>query len=166
MNKKQVAAFLKVMSKDISRPVICAAHIEMLDDKQVMVATDGYKLSAIYLDETIEELNGKLIRRTAFERWYKLADGKSRLTATELQTLLNDDFALNDGYLDGQYPEWQKLIPKEVEPQGGMHFNADYVKIIQDLNGDESVSVDLYGSLAPMVVRHDVSLSLIMPMKK
>lgn len=167
MNKKQVAAFLKVMSKDDTRPVLCAGYVDKFDDKVALVATDGYKLSAVYLDEDAEELVGKLVRRSAFERWYKLASNKDIITGEELKRISSEDFALNDGYLDAKFPEWQNLVPKrEQEPQASMHFNAEFFKIVQDLNGDDSVHVQLYGMLAPMVVKSDKAFSMVMPMKR
>lgn len=168
MNKKQVAAFLKIMSKDDSRPVLCTAYVDKFEDRVVLVATDAYRLSAVYLEgDEAEELVGKLIRRTAIERWYKLATGKSRLTAEELKVVANEDVALNGGEFDGKYPEWQKLVPTtELDGQKKMAFNAEFFKAVQDLNDTENVTVELRGILAPMVVRSNVSYSMVMPIKQ
>lgn len=166
MNKKQVGAFLKVMSKDDMRPILCTAKVDRYNDKLYLVATDGYKLAAIELDEYADEIEGKMIRRSAIERWYKLATGKDRLTGEELVRLSAEDYAMNDGYQEGNYPQWQSLVPTgEPEPQSTMHFNADYFKIIQDLDGEESIKVKLYGKLAPMVFETERGLYLVMPMK-
>src|SRR5690606_8876481 len=138
MNKKQVGAFLKVMGKDDMRPVLKTAYIDKYNDRLVMVATDGYKLSAVYLDEDAEPLLGRLIRREAIERWYKLATGKSRLTGEELVRVSADDYAQHNEYQDGTYPQWQALVPKgEIEGQGEMAFNAEFFKIVQDLEASD-----------------------------
>lgn len=166
MNKKQVGAFLKVISKDKTRPVLCSAYIDMYNDEVHMVATDGYILSAIKMDEDAKELVGRMVRREAIERWYKLATGKSRFTGEELMAISSEDYAMNNGYLEGNYPEWQKLVPTgEKEKQDSMAFNAEFFKIIQDVNGEAGVTVELYGKLAPMVVRTDKGLHMVMPMK-
>lgn len=166
MNKKQLGAFLKVMSKDDSRPILCTAKVDRYKDDLVMVATDGYVLAAVKLDEDARELEGKLIRRSALEKWYKLATGKSRLTSDELISVSSDDYGQNGGYQDGDYPQWQNLVPQtEPEGQDTMHFNADFFKTIQDLDGQNSVRVKLYGRLSPMVFETERGLYLAMPMK-
>lgn len=163
MNKKQVGALLKVMGKDNTRPALMVGKVDTYEDEVVLVATDGYKLAAVYM-EGADELVGKLIRRDAIERWYKLATGKSRLNGEELVKVSADDFAQHGEYADSQYPEWQGLMPKGMpEAQELMYFNAEFFKIIQDLNGAESVKVELYGPLSPMVIKSSVSLSLVMP---
>lgn len=166
MNKKQVGALLKVMSKDGMRPTLCTGYVDTLDGRTVLVVTDGYKLAAVYMDGA-EELVGKMIRREAIERWYKLATGKSRLDGEELLAVASEDYGQHNGYYDdSKYPEWQKLIPQgTTEPQEGMAFNAEYFKIMQDLDGADSLEVSLYGKLAPMVIRTERGLYMVMPMK-
>ena len=169
MNRKQVNAFLKIMSKDKTRPVLCSTYVDELNGKMVLVATDGYVLTAVYIGEEARDYLGKRVTREAVERWYKLADGKSRLTGETLQELMEDD-QYNGRDLDGTYPEWKRLMPTEVDTTGFMQdmtisFNTDYVKRVQDLNGSEGVKMRLYGKLAPMVIESEVSLSVVMPMK-
>lgn len=167
LNKKQVGAFLKIMSKDDSRPVLCTASVSEYDGKLVLATTDGYQLTALTLDrEDGEVLLGKMVRRSAFEKWYKLATGKSRLTTQELVTIFNDDVASNGGEFDGNYPDWAQLIPKgETQDQQIMSFNPDYFKNIVDVYDSKGVVVKLYGKLSPMVVTNDAGLSVVMPMK-
>ena len=166
MNKKQVGAFLKVMGKDESRPVLMRAKIDTLNDKPVLVATNGYVISAVYLDEDAMELVGKHIRREALEKWHKLATGKSRLTGNELQDVLGDDYAQHGSYLESNYINWKNAMPAgEPEAQVDMKFNADLFKIVQDLDGEGALHVKFYGKLAPMVFESDNGYYLIMPMK-
>lgn len=166
MNKKQLGAFLKVMSKDEMRPILCTAKVDRYDGRLVLVATDGYQLAAVNIDEDAQELEGRMIRRSALEKWYKLATGKSRLTGEELISVSADDYGQNGGYQDGNYPQWQGLVPRD-EPKGQetMHFNADFFKTVQDLDGENSVRVKLYGKLSPMVFETERGLYLVMPMK-
>lgn len=164
MNRKQVNAFLKVMSKDTSRPVLCSTLIDEFNGKRGLVATDGYILTIVYLDDVDDSHLGKRITREAIEKWYKLADGKSRLTGEDLQDLLEDD--VHSGrQVDGTYPEWQKLVPSETSPVDTIAFNADFAKIVQDLNATVGVTMKLTGKLGAMIVETDTSYSLIMPLK-
>lgn len=164
MNRKQVNAFLKVMSKDTSRPVLCSTLVDEFNGKRGLVATDGYVLTIVYLDYVDDSHVGKRITRQALEKWYKLADGKSRLTGEELQDLLEDD--VHSGrQVDGKYPEWQKLVPSETQAVDTIAFNADFARIIQDINGTVGVTMKLTGKLGAMIVETDTSYSLIMPLK-
>lgn len=169
MNRKQVNAFLKIMMKDKTRPVLESAYIDELDGKVVMVATDGYVLTAVYLDEEARDYIGKRVTREAIEKWYKLADGKSRLTGSTIQELMEDD-QYQGREITGEYPKWQQLLPTVVDTDGFLSdmtisFNTTYVKLVQDLNNAEGVKMRLYGKLAPMVIESEVSLSIVMPMK-
>ena len=167
MNKKQVAALLKIMSKDDSRPVLCTGYVDRHDDRVVLVATDGYTMAAVHMDGA-EELVGKMVRREAIEKWYKLATGKSRLTGEELVAISNDDYASNGSYQEGTYPKWQGLIPAECDTTSFLRdlsigLNASYLKNIQDAAGEESIRLQLYGTLRPIVVEADNGLYLLMP---
>lgn len=165
MNKKQVGALLKVMSKDSTRPVLCAGYVDNYEGKTVLVATDGYAMAIVNM-EGAKELEGKLIRREAIEKWYKLANGKSRLTGEELIDVSADDYAKHGEYSDYTYPEWKKIMPQgETQPQASMKFNAEYFKTIQDIEGVPATSVELYGALKGLVMRGDIGTYIVMPMK-
>lgn len=160
MNKKQVGAFLKVIAKDDLRPVLTNATVSRYNGRQVLVGTDGHKFAAIYIEDA-DELEGKLIPRSAIEVWYKLATGKSRLTGQELVD------SLAKHATDGQYPGWQKLIPEgDPVPQSTMRFNAEFYKIMQDLIGADNMTVRLYGEVHPTVIESEDGVFVVMPMKK
>lgn len=167
LNKKQVSALLKIMSKDDSRPVLCTAIISEYKGDVVLAVTDGYQLTALKLDaEDAQPLLGKMVRRNSFEKWYKLATGKSRLTTQELVNIFNDDVASNGGEFEGNYPEWQKFIPTgETQDQQIMSFNPDFFKNVVDIYDSKGVVVKLYGKLSPMVVENEAGVSVVMPMK-
>lgn len=167
MNKKQVGALLKVISKDDSRPVLTNAYVTNYKDKPVLVATDGFRASIIYMPEA-KELEGYMIRRSALEKWYKLATGKSLLDIKEVS---DDDYATHSSYADGVYPNVLSLVPEkpeneeEWEGQTIMKFNPQFFKDVQDIEASNSVAVEMYGKLKPLVVRGEVGLHLVMPMK-
>lgn len=170
MNKKQVAALLKIMYKSSDRPVIASGYVDAYKEHTVLVATDGYTLAAVHMDGA-EELIGKMIRREAIEKWYKLATSKSRLTGEELVEVSNDDYASHGSYQEGTYPEWQGLIPTECDTTSFLRdlsigLNASYLKNIQDAAGEESIRLQLYGTLRPIVVEADNGLYILMPTKR
>lgn len=164
MNRKQVNAFLKVMSKDTVRPVLCSTLVDEFNGKRGLVATDGYVLTMVFLDDVDDSYLGKRITRQALEKWYKLADGKSQLTGESLQELMEDDVH-NGRDLEGNYPKWQRLVPKETSAVDTIAFNADFAKIVQDLNSTSGVTMKLTGKLGAMIVETETSYSLIMPLK-
>lgn len=167
MNKKQVGAFLKVMGKDTMRPVLKNAKVIMYEDEPCLVATDGYILSLVKLGETKPELIDRVIRRDAIERWYKLATAKDRLNGETLEGVLNDDYAQHGMYSTIEYPDVIKVIPTtKPEGQSLMKFNANYLKIVQDLNGEEGLLVELHGEISPMVIKSEVATSVVMPIKQ
>lgn len=167
MNKKQVGALLKVMGKDPLRPALSVGRVMKHDGRTVLAVTDGYKLAIVYMDGA-EEMFGKQVRRSAVEKWYKLATGKSRLTGEELVDVLAEDFADNNSYDDSNFPDITNILDKldnaKVE-QDAMTFNAEFMKIMQDLDGADNLSVELYGKLEPMVIRTDYGIYMVMPMK-
>ena len=167
MNKKQVGAFLKVVGKDDMHPNLMQAKVDRYDGKLGLVGTNGYMLAVVFLDEDAEEIEGKVIRRDALERWYKLATGKDRLTGQELVRLSAEDYANHDGYSEHEFVPWQKAVPSnDPVPQTTMRFNAEFFKIMQDLTGNADMTVKLYGEVHPMVIESEDGVFVVMPMKR
>lgn len=167
LNKKQVGALLKVISKDDSRPVLTTAKVDKWGDDVVLVATDGYILCALYLDsEDASELVGKLIRRDAIEKWYKLATGKDRLTTQELVQVSASDYGDHNSYADYEYPDWTRVVPSGEMESTSLAFNADFAKVLQDLDGEDGLKYTLNGLLGPMVARNERGVYVLMPRRK
>ena len=164
MNKKQVNALLKVMGKDAMRPGLMCAGINQYDGHGVLVATNGYALVAAKVGIDLE-LVGKVIKREAIERWYKLATGRDRLDGASLAEIIADKSNLSST----PYPVWQGLVPSpsmKHEPQAGMKFDAELAKVLQDVNNGESLTYTLYGKLSPMVARNEMGTFVLMPIKQ
>ena len=162
LNKKQVNALLKVMSKDETHPVLRNAHIDEYNGKTVLVTTNGYTLSAINI-VVDSELVGKTIRREAIEVWYKLATARNKLDGEALAELASNGANLSDI----TYPEWKKLLPDGyMSGETTMKFNADYAKVLQDLSGEGALAWKLYGTISPMIATTDNGLYVMMPMKQ
>ena len=166
MNKKQVTAFLKVISKDIHRPTLNNAYVGRHDGRLVMYGTDGYVAAMIYIDEDAAQLEGKYIRRDALERWARAATGKSRLTADELIELSNGDYGLHGGYYEAAPLPWDRLFKhEEARPTSKIVFDGSFAKIIQDL-ADESLELTLHGNNGKMVMSTDMGVFMLMPIVK
>ena len=45
-----------------------------------------------------------------------------------------------------------------------MRFNADFFKVVQDLNGEDNLTINLYGETKPMVFKSERGIYIVMPM--
>jgi len=167
LKKTQVGALLKVISKDEMKPILTNAYVDKWADDVVLVATNGYIFCALYLDtEDATPLIGKLIRRDAIEKWYKLATGKDRLDTRALVRLSGDDYAQHGEYQSGTYPDWKKVIPNGVgESQFKMIFDANLAKVLQDLEESDGMEWELTGKLSPMLSKTEHGTYILMPRK-
>jgi DNA polymerase III sliding clamp (beta) subunit (PCNA family) len=142
LTKKQVAAFLEVISSDSSRPILTTASVELRENSAYqnevfLVATDGYVLAALMLPKSFEKHAKKVITRAELIKWYKLASSKDLFTDETLEPLLVES--------DGNYPDWQKLMPTKSEPVTSVtkiSLNAKYMMTMQKLNNEQPVTYD------------------------
>lgn len=163
LTKKQVGALLNVISNDNARPILMHAKIDMFEDVPVLVATDGYTLTAIVLTDTITHQVGNLVPREALTKWHKLANYKDCLTESELVTMIVPEE-------NNKYPNWQNVIPtRKPEAIAKISLNANYLltmQILADANGYPSgLEWKFYGALAPVISRRDGNLYAVMPLK-
>ena len=173
LTKKQVKAFLEVLSSDDARPVLTQASIELYNDVSHLVATDGYTLAAIPVNG-VSDMIGRRIEREDLVKWYKLASNKDIFTDENVRELAKEvytDFGEKDteGKLYGKYPEWQKLVPTgEHGSFSTVSLNAKYLLTMQTLVGqDEGIEMQFYGDkFSPVVIKHDGILCLVMPLKR
>ncbi len=164
MNKKQVTALLKVLSKDTFRETLNHAYIDRYEGKLVMIATDGYKMALIYIDEDAAELEGRFIRRDALERWARAANAKSRLSGDELLELSRGDYGLHSGYYDKPPVPWKRIFEGgDTEAQKIMRFDGEFAKILQDVNAGIPLAYELYGANQKMVAKSDIGVFVLMP---
>lgn len=125
LTKKQVKAFLEVISNDDSRPVLCTASVQMFKDRPYLVATDSYKLTALLLDESFKNHVGKVVTRDDLTKWYKLAGTRDVLNPVAVEDMLTD--------ASGKYPEWQALMPEEFGNRETVYFNSKYLLTMETL---------------------------------
>lgn len=161
LTKKQVKAFLEILSSDNVHPILTQASIELYNDVTHLVATDSYKLVAIPVNG-VSDMIGKRISREDIVKWYKLASNKDRFTdenVRELATLNPEEH--------GKYPKWQDLVPTgEKTAFTQTILNVNYLMTIQNLFEVPGLTLEFYGDkFGPVVVRNNGMLGLIMPLK-
>ncbi len=172
LTKKQVKAFLEVLSSDDARPVLTQASIELYNNISHLVATDGYMLAAIPVNG-VSDMIGRRIERAELVKWYKLAGTKDVFTDEDVRELAKEtftDFGDKDteGKLHGKYPEWQKLVPSgEPAPMSTVNLNVNYLNTAQNLIGQPGIEMQFFGDkFSPVVIKNDGVLVLVMPLKK
>lgn len=147
------------MSSDTSRPIITQASIDEYQEKMYLVATDGYTLAAIKLDDSTRDLKGKRITREDVTKWYKLAATRDRFTDETVRELAADQ--------EGNYPEWQRLIPTaDPEPVAVIGINAEYLLNIQNLADHFCFKMEFHGVSGQVIMNHNESIYIVMPLNK
>ncbi len=104
-------------SKDESRPILKGIHMELGAGKLVMVSTDGSRLSHAWValpDYRGPEIKVILPAKVLLEG-SKLAGGQQPVSmsfAPGFVRMATDDAILISRLLDGEYPEYQRVIPQ------------------------------------------------------
>jgi len=171
LTKKQVKAFLDVLSSDSARPVLTQASIELYNDVSHLVATDGYMLAAIPVNG-VSDMIGRRIEREDIVKWYKLANTKDLFTDDNVRELAKETFTDfgdkdTDGKLHGKYPEWQNSYDERAAFTS-VNLNVKYLVTAQNVLGTEhGIEMQFYGDkFSPVVIKNDGTLVLVMPLKK
>ncbi len=139
-----LAKVLPFTAKDDNRPVLACVKFEAKDGKLTLVSADGFRLAVVTLDYEGEgqalinrdELKGvaNALRRAkrvrvSFEPGGESLDGMSLIIDTEL-------IRYKWVSVNGNYPEWQKLIPTEFNT----HVSFDTVEAIKGVNSLKALS--------------------------
>ena len=164
MNKKQLGAFLKVVYKDKDRPALASILIDRVKGKTCLVGTNGVMLAAVFVDD-LDEWVGRQIARIDLEASHRAMTSRASdlFGANEVAEIMD-----NGRNVTTKFPGYMSLITPylEGEPvgQARMRFNADFFKVIQDLDGEGNLTVNLYGETKPMVFKSERGIYIVMPM--
>lgn len=164
MNKKQLGAFLKVVYKGKDRPALTNILVDRIKGKTCLVSTNGVMLAVVFVDG-LDEWVGRQIARIDLEASYKAMTSRvsDLFGANEVAEIMD-----NGRNVTTKFPEYMSLITPylEGEPigQARMRFNADFFKVIQDLNGEDNLTINLYGETKPMVFKSERGIYIVMPM--
>ena len=163
MNKKQLGAFLKVVYKGKDRPALTNILIDRIRGKTCLVGTNGVMLAAVFVDG-LDEWVGRQIARIDLDAAHKAMTSRvsDLLGANEVAEIMD-----NGRNVTTKFPDYMSLITPylEGEPvgQARMRFNADFFKVIQDIDGEGSLTIDLYGERKPMVFKSERGIYIVMP---
>lgn len=105
------------VSDDETRYFMNGVYFEKVEDKLVMVATDGRRLSYIgkNVDSTIPSFSGVIIPPKVLNLVRKLASGEGavRMAITDKQVFFEfDNQKLSSALIEGQFPNYQRVIPE------------------------------------------------------
>ena len=110
------------VSDDETRYFMNGVFMEKRDDKLVMVATDGRRLSYIakQVGENIPGFNGVIIPPKILNMVRKLSSGQGQMymAITEKQVFFEfDNQKLSSALIEGQFPNYQRVIPESQQYQ-------------------------------------------------
>ena len=113
--KKSLQQVVFAASSDETRPVLTGVLIKTLDDKLVMAATDSYRLAEKQLGSQKQSID-LLIPASALQDLLRIigdVDEDIKVTNNDQQVLFQvGDIELVTRLVEGNYPDYQKLIPK------------------------------------------------------
>jgi len=140
-----LARLLPFTAKDDNRPVLQCVNFTAKDGKLTLVSADGFRLAVVSLDyddgegqalinrDDLKGITNALKRakraRVSFEPSGQSLDGMSLIIDTEL-------VRYKWVSVNGQYPDWQKLIPTEFNTFA--HF--DTVEALRAVNSLKALS--------------------------
>lgn len=103
-------------SNDEARPVLTGVYFHSHEGKLYMVATDSYRLAEKVLMKTDQDIS-LLIPATALQDLLRILgdhEGDVEITHDDQQVLFRvSDVELVARLIEGKYPDYRKLIPKE-----------------------------------------------------
>lgn len=162
LTKKQMNAFLNVLSNDESREILTQAAICEYEKIVYLVATDSYKLCALQLTDDLKDLVGKRIEKSELIKWYKLADHKSMFTEDDVRELATD--------LEKPYPKWQDLMPEAKDlPQActSVFVDPNHLVTMAKLSETTGLLYEFHGHLGGQLVsKLGGNIYVVMGLKK
>jgi DNA polymerase-3 subunit beta len=124
--KKALQQVIFAASGDDTRPVLTGAYLYSRDGSLYLVATDSYRLAEEVIGATKQEVD-LLIPASALSELLRLigeGEAKIKVTYDEQQASFNiEDTELVTRLIEGKYPDYQKLIPKEFAITASVNRN-------------------------------------------
>jgi|SRR5665647_804370 len=129
--KRALQQVVFAASGDESRPVLTGVYVHTGENTLYMAATDSYRLAEKQLGKNTEDIQ-LLIPATAMQDLLRIVgdfDGDVQVTHDDQQILFHvGDVDLVARLLEGKYPDYRKLIPKEFAVSATLK-RADFVNI-------------------------------------
>lgn len=114
--KKSLQQVVFAASSDETRPILTGVLIWMSEGKLTMVATDSYRLAEKTLGNQTKDIKLLVPARSLQDLLRVLGDdeGEVKVSHDEQQALFQvGDIELVTRQVEGNYPDYQKLIPKD-----------------------------------------------------
>lgn len=129
--KKALQQVVFAASNDESRPVLTGVLLHTVDGKLYMAATDSYRLAEKELGNNKDDIN-LLIPASAMQDLLRIvgdAEDDVQVTHDDQQVLFRvSDIELVARLLEGKYPDYRKLIPKEFAVSASLK-RADFLNV-------------------------------------
>lgn len=129
--KKGLQQVLVAASNDEARPVLTGVYFHTTDGKLTIAATDSYRLAEKELMKSTKEIK-LLIPASALQDLLRIiADEEEEIEVThdDQQVLFKvGDVELVARLIEGNYPDYRKLIPKDFSVQADLK-RADFTNI-------------------------------------
>ncbi|WP_427007162.1 hypothetical protein [Pseudarthrobacter sp. H2] len=176
-------------SKDNTRPVLTTIQLRTEGDEVVAAATDGYILSEVRehtpsaedfpdLTEHVAVSEARALATTAAAVSSALKKNKylpilnyalvdsGGITVTNLEQTQQ----FKDAPVEGNYPDYQELIPAADQAKAVVTINPAYLeKLLKVFKGESSMTLEIHGPLKPVVLRSGHSeltiTGVVMPLK-
>lgn len=151
--KQGLAQVALAASSDEARPVLTGVYLHSHQGNLYAVATDSYRLAEKKLDKTNQQLS-LLVPASAINELLRVIDNNTEtieLTYDEQQARFRaDDTEIVTRLIDGNYPDYRKLIPSKFENTATLS-KQDFVNItkVSSLFARESagsVNIQLEGN--------------------
>lgn len=129
--KKALQQIVFAASNDETRPVLTGVLLQTSDGMLAMAATDSYRLAEKQLGKNKETVQLLIPASAMHDLLRVLGDGDEqvKITHDEQQVLFQvGDIELVTRLLDGKYPDYKKLIPKNFEAQATLK-RADLINV-------------------------------------
>lgn len=152
LTKSQVKQILDMLKINEHISAIYQAWWTKIDDQSYFVATDSYTMVLLKTDT----YNNGVVSFDDLNRWYKLADGKSRLNDVEAVDLATDKKI--------EPPKIEQLIKVDSAPIDELGFNATYALRLEKIAG-ESLRYTLTGKTNPMIAETTTGKFILMPLR-
>lgn len=131
--KQAVNQTIITTSSDMSRPVLTGVYWHSLDGKLYLAGTDGYRLSERRLLDTKSEIAAIVPTSSLQEVLRTISD-----SVEEIEVLFDDtqvrfrvgDAEITSRLVDGNYPDYRQLIPKESETSIQLRAN-EFARIVK-----------------------------------
>lgn len=116
--KRAIQQTMTVASTDDTRPVLTGIYCHSFEGKLYFAATDGYRLAERFLIPTTQEIQAivpvvaagdvlRVINDDMVEAKFVFGDNQVRI--------MLDDIEITSRLIDGNFPDYRALIPKESE---------------------------------------------------